>query len=192
MFIAAYNIFNEAQYLEESLKAIKPYVDYIVVIDGAYKNYPHKKAWSTDGSTDIASRYADMVIIPTEAWPSEIYKRNQYLIGHLGDTYIVLDGHEIWEGDFRFPIGDYYIREQIDTDPGNWHRFFQMFNHRDGIQYYQHHYKLIDGMGNDINSTEDYQGGYFIHKTPSYTKQQLVDRRKFFTTPMFDRGNKLK
>ena len=93
--IACFNIYNEAAVLEEALQAVKGKVDKIIVVDGAYEKFPHQIPYSTDGSIEIAVRYADELISPRKAWKSEIEKRNAYLIGKPGDVYLTLDGHEI-------------------------------------------------------------------------------------------------
>ena len=181
--IACYSVFNEAQHLKESLKSIKDKVDFIIVVDGAYENFPHQFPFSTDKTLAIAKKYADKVIETSEAWKSEILKRNQYLIGKPGDVYLQIDGHEIWSGDLTPPFGNYRIKMKM-TD--GWHEFFRMFKHQAGIRYERRHYELW--VKNKCLGQEFpvYPHGHLIHKEVKYSKKQLRDREKYFSTPSFD------
>ena len=102
--IAVYQIWNESQYLEESLKSIRDKVDLIVIVDGAFKKFRHKVPWSTDGTIEIAKRYVDILIETKKPWKNEVTKRNQYLIGKPGDFYLVMGGHEMWSGNLTPPF----------------------------------------------------------------------------------------
>jgi len=181
--IACYNIYNEAQYLEESLKSIRDKVDLIVVVDGAYKKFPHKIPWSTDGSLEIARRYTPYVIERDRAWESEIAKRNAYLIGSVGDIYLVIDGHEIWSGDLTPPFGNYRIKWKLSD---GWHEAFRMFKHKLGIHYQQFHYSIWIGNKCLDQDFPLYPHGYLIHKYPDYPKERQEARKKYYSLESFD------
>jgi len=181
--IAVYSVYNEAQYLEKSLKSIRDKVDFIIVIDGAYKKFPHKYPFSTDGTLKIAYKYADKVIETGEAWKSEVIKRNQYLIGEPGDVYIQIDGHEIWSGKLIPPFGNYRIKMRMRD---GWHEFFRMFIHQHTLRYYKKHYELWvkdKCLGQEFPI---YPHGHLIHKDVNYSKTQKKDRKKYFSTEDFD------
>ena len=181
--IAVYSVYDEIQYFEESLKSIRDKVDLIVVIDGAYKKYPHKYPFSTDKTLLVANKYADKVIETAEPWKSEIIKRNQYLIGKPGDIYLQLDGHEIWSGDLTPPFGNYKIRMQMKD---GWHKFFRMFEHQAGLHYQRRHYELWikdKCIGTDFPI---YPHGHIIHKDVDYSEERILAREKYFSTKSFD------
>jgi len=183
--IAVYSVFNEAQYLEESILSIKNKVDTIVVVDGAYKKFPHnpKNFQSTDGTLAIANKYSDILITFPKAWPSEIYKRNKYLVGKPGDIYIQLDGHEIFTGELIPPFGNYRMKMKMSD---GWHEFFRMFKHEPGIEYRKTHYKLWVGDKCLGQEYPVYPHGHLIHKDPDYSKKLRKARERFFTLPNFD------
>lgn len=74
---------NEAEYLETCLKLARPYVDEIVVIDTG----------STDGTQDIARRYAD--VFEEIEWPNSFAAARNYSLDRASGQYIlILDGDE--------------------------------------------------------------------------------------------------
>ncbi|SHL02089.1 glycosyltransferase family 2 protein [Rhodothermus profundi] len=74
---------NEAEYLETCLKLARPHVDEIVVIDTG----------STDGSQDIARRYAD--VFEEIEWPNSFAAARNYSLDRASGKYIlILDGDE--------------------------------------------------------------------------------------------------
>jgi glycosyltransferase involved in cell wall biosynthesis len=184
MLIACYNVYNEAAYFEESLERIRKKVDYIIVVDGAYKKFPHNVPYSTDGTIEIAEKYADRIVETAYPWPSEIEKRNQYLIGKKGDTYLVMDGHEVWVGDLKRPFGDYKIRTVRSEGDCS---FPKMFKHVEGIHYARKHYELYDKDNKLINneSWPEYQFGYLFHKE-GYREDRLKAREEYYNKPNFD------
>ena len=77
---------NESRYLEQCLKAARPFVDEIVIVDTG----------STDGTQDIARRYAD--IYDEIEWPGSFsVARNHSYDLASGRFIIVLDGDEVIE-----------------------------------------------------------------------------------------------
>jgi len=182
--IACYSIFNEAEFLEESILSIKDFVDKIVVVDGAYENFPHDSFWSTDGSIEIAKKYGADVVIPTCAWSSQIHKRNQYLkFGQPGDVMITIDGHEIWTGVLE-PQNEncrieMYIKDSLQE-------FFRMFVWEPGIEYRNYHYDLWVGSRRLNDTYSKYTKGVFIHKDVS-DKQRLKDKETYYSLPVSDR-----
>jgi hypothetical protein len=182
--IACYSVYNEAKYLEESLKSIKGKVDYIVVVDGAYKNFPHIKPYSTDDTIKIARRYADQVIlnpmkpnsIAELSWENQIQKRNKYLIGDPGDVYLAIDGHEIWYGELSPPFGNCRIK----TIKGNYNLdTFRMYVHEDGIEYRNKHYEVWVGEKLLNDEYTLYTKGYFVHKEDAHDEERLKAKKQY-------------
>ncbi len=74
---------NEAEYLETCLKLARPHVDEIVIIDTG----------STDGTQDIARRYAD--VFEEIEWPNSFAAARNYSLDRASGRYIlILDGDE--------------------------------------------------------------------------------------------------
>lgn len=74
---------NEAEHLETCLRLARPHVDEIVIIDTG----------STDGTQDIARRYAD--VFEEIEWPNSFAIARNYSLERASGTYIlVLDGDE--------------------------------------------------------------------------------------------------
>lgn len=102
--IACYSIYDNASTLPESLESVLPYVKKIVAVDGAYKNFPHKQPFSTDGTKEIFSNVCGnkvnwVWIGCNKAWPTQILKKNEFLkhVPH-GEWWIQIDGDEIITG----------------------------------------------------------------------------------------------
>lgn len=78
---AIVNVYEEAENLARCLRSIEDTVDRIVVADGAYADYPHDCAISTDGTRNVAHEKADVFITcqPHKPWLRERQKRNALL-----------------------------------------------------------------------------------------------------------------
>jgi len=103
--VGAVSFYNETEgnLLARCLAALRPLVDHLVCIDGAYTDFPlhNNSAASTDGSLDVARSRADVLIQSPASgpWSSEVLKRNVYLgCGQPGDWFLVVDADEIVEG----------------------------------------------------------------------------------------------
>lgn len=101
---ACLNVYQEAKWLERCLRSLlEPYrkVECIVVVDGAYAGFPHECPRSTDGTLEIAERFADIVVSKDTAWENEVIKRNFYVqFVPEGHWWLRIDGDEILKGDF--------------------------------------------------------------------------------------------
>jgi len=142
MLIGVCSFFNEVDFLEASLKALKILTHKLVVVDGAYVDFPHKRPYSTDGSLEIAKRYADMVIETKETWQDEIEKRNQYLVGNDGDYYLMVDADEVIEGNIPKLTKDDYQIMLHRVNEKTPYPVYRIFKHRKGLQYWGTHHAL--------------------------------------------------
>jgi len=50
---ACYSVFNESQFIENSVRSVLQFCDVVYVIDGPYKGFPHNAMCSTDGTLGI-------------------------------------------------------------------------------------------------------------------------------------------
>jgi len=82
------------------LESLEGQVDRVVVVDGAYADFPHDRPYSTDETREIARCYgAEWIGCPRvggafRAWRDEVEKRNAYLVGEEGDWYFQIDADE--------------------------------------------------------------------------------------------------
>ncbi len=91
---------NEAATLDKCLSLARPHVDEIVVIDTG----------STDGTQDIARRYAD--VYDEIAWPGSFAEARNYSLDKATGTHIlILDGDEWIEGEESWALVRAAIRQ---------------------------------------------------------------------------------
>ena len=157
--IGCCNAYQEAELLEACLTALRPLVDLLVVVDGAYRDFPWygNSPESTDGSLALAQKLADVVVrcplnyngthrVP---WTDEIKKRSQYLIGWEGDYYLVVDADEMVEGTFdRAHVclkQDWGVMLYREEQPSTRYPIHRLFMHRDGIHYRGTHHAVHVG-----------------------------------------------
>ncbi len=93
---------NEAEHLETCLRLARPHVDEIVIIDTG----------STDGTQDIARRYAD--VFEEIEWPNSFAAARNYSLDRAHGKYIlILDGDEY----IADPRDWHDLRSVIETTP---------------------------------------------------------------------------
>jgi hypothetical protein len=137
--------------VERSLRSLRQYCDHVIAIDGAFKDFPHDNPASTDGSLEVANKYAE-VIGAKAAWSSQMEKRNQYFIGGEGDYYLILDtdeyitgtlpkAHELTEPAYKIPI----------NTNGLICGTLRLIRHVDGMEYRESHAWIWDKQGRIIN-----------------------------------------
>jgi glycosyltransferase involved in cell wall biosynthesis len=87
--------YNEARMLPGCLESVHSQVDEIVVVDGAYRRFPHTVPYSTDKTRQIAEAYgARWIECPPDGWERQYHKRTAYLVGAEGDWYLHIDADE--------------------------------------------------------------------------------------------------
>lgn len=95
-------VYNEENLLPGALESLLQVVDRIVVVDGAYRQFPHPEGifHSTDATLEIVRCYgAELIECPPTGWPNERIKRSAYLRGEEGDWYLHLDADERLRGE---------------------------------------------------------------------------------------------
>ena len=103
---ACYIVYNNERTIIVSLKSIVPYVEKIIMVDGAFKDYPHIIPYSTDYTKELAQKICGTKLTwigcNGKAWIGEPTKRNVYL-KHIpnGKWFITIDGDEIVRGKIR-------------------------------------------------------------------------------------------
>lgn len=148
MILACVIFYNdEIELIENCFKSLKGKVDRILAVDGAYKEFPHDKPYSTNGALEIAKQYADCVIETKEAWHDQATKRNQYLIHeNENDYYFIIDADEVLSGnipkDLKEDVYKLFIEKPTanGTLPGEYCR---LIRHQSGIAYQKKHNLLM-------------------------------------------------
>lgn len=84
--------FNEARMLPMCLGHLPKEAE-VVLFDGAYNHFPHKKPYSTDGTLEIASLWGAEVVNVRRAWKDQCEKRTATLIP--GEIVFVVDADEM-------------------------------------------------------------------------------------------------
>jgi hypothetical protein len=143
-------IYNDTPALVEAcLKSLLPICDTIIAIDGAFKEFPHDKPYSTDGSLDVARHYADMTIEALEPWKDQATKRNAYLtLRNPRDYYFILDTDETADGMKPADLSEdvYGVKFNEEQDGRFYPAIFnRLIRHQPGIQYQGKHNVLMAG-----------------------------------------------
>lgn len=157
MIIGCMNVYQDADLLAVTLPALAAHVDRIVMVDGAYLDFPAYSpgGLSTDGTHELAKSFGvDMISAPGL---NEIEKRSRYFVGGFGDWYLVVDADEVIEGvdanairsllsDVTGPC-DYWVAFCDGRAPweDKHRRVFRLHRHRDGIRYYGTHHAVHIG-----------------------------------------------
>lgn len=153
------NAYQDAAFLEQSLQVLSRLVDRIIVVDGAYRDFPlyGPGPASVDGTLEVARRHrATIIEAGAQPWPDEIAKRNAYLAPEhyaQGDYVMVVDADEICEGevdrDFLAEQEDWLVELYLvgaaggrDGCPYSIHRLYRW---RPGIQYAGTHHAVHVG-----------------------------------------------
>lgn len=122
--IAYYSIYNEADFIEYSLKSVCPFVDKTIIIEGAWKETyltnGHKR--STDGTIDIVQKYIKEnpnldISIYFHNEDTQLEQRNQiwkYLPTKEPFTLLLVDGDEVWEKPELEKISSLYYNQDYN------------------------------------------------------------------------------
>lgn len=158
MLIAGYNIYNEIDHIEESVKSVYDHVGKVVFVDGRYKGFYEDKPvasndgtvqWIKDKDNDPENKF-HFIKAPKSPWKetktqsAQGVKRSAYLIGEPGDTYLYLDGHEIvieWRKvDLLLGEVAFARLDLPDEDPQISVKAPRIFAHQEGVKYITHSY----------------------------------------------------
>lgn len=104
--IVAYNVYNNAATIRESLLSVLPYVEKVIAVDGAYIRFPHKL--KSGASTDETKKIFHELCGPKLTWiaqkkpMSQVAKKNMLLRNiPNGEWFFRLAGDEIVTGNIK-------------------------------------------------------------------------------------------
>lgn len=148
--VACVNVYNEELFLPLCLSSLRKKVDEIVLVDGAYQDFPSEYCFSTDDTLKIAQRFRCKIITNTKFWEDEIEKRNTYLDYVFTnfndhDYILVVDADEVITGDFPRELNKeaYYIKQVRFQLPPS--QEIRLFRNQKGLHYQGCHNALFIG-----------------------------------------------
>jgi glycosyltransferase involved in cell wall biosynthesis len=167
---ACLSIFQEADVIDETLRAANHWAEGFVVLDGAYKNFPEAgDGPSTDETLRIVERFRDSIaanrpfIIESKLWEDQVAKRNRYLELVPDDDWVM-----IVDADFRIIFyGNGYEEYKTNLTEQKWQAFQGrvimrtplgilldyhwgnpfLFRKLPGLHYKFNHYSIYDADG---------------------------------------------
>ena len=168
--------FNEAKMLPMCLGHL-PHGTRVQVIDGAYVDYPYVKAYSTDGTLDIARRWGAEVVEVTEPWRDQIAKRTAQLTP--GEVVFILDADELLHSDLpelpeEADVGWVTMASPVYDRPFLSPRVFRV---REGWHYAGRHHWIFDAEG-DLVTSHTYAGKKYRHAILPVTVTNERDTRE--------------
>lgn len=165
MIVAVFSVFNEEQFLERCLKAVRNQVDRLYVFDGAYQGFPCDVPFSTDRTIPISRQYADEVFLTDKLYAGEIEKKNFILSKiALGDYCFLIDGDEEFQGKLPVLELDDYEIELRRTDGIPPYPVYRIYRKRPGLEFRGTHHALFiadDCLNHKVKPT--LPGCHFIH-----------------------------
>ena len=143
MLVGTIITYNDWPLIKDCVESIIDKVDKIIVVDGAYDDFPCDINYSTDGTIAYLDDLdkVELIIAPGI---SEVAKRNKYL-EPLNDNDICLniDADEVLIGDIPPLTSDIGIIDWVDGHSKHiQRRVTKLFKYRTGLRYLHCHYTL--------------------------------------------------
>lgn len=191
MLIGCLSFYEEKDFIRESAESLLRVADKVIAVDGAYRDFPHKIPYSTDGTLDIlaALRREQLkqleVVEVREAWEDEIVKRNRYLIGNEGDYYLMIDADEVIYGfadDRKYSEQPDWQLRSTRLDGVHSHYIHRLFRHRKGLSYFGCHNCLR--VGDELIRNPDrlprYEGLTIRHYTDNRSQKRADEKGEYY------------
>jgi len=181
MMYLCFCVYDEVEFLEKHILAAKKAAPYaqVVVVDGAYVDFPHKHCSSTDGTLEVADNLADHVITCTEPWKSIEEKRSRYFIGNNGDEYLVVDADEELVGVVPMDIELTDARCEIRCDDGRKYSVFRYHKHFGSMFYFGQHNALWRDGVYVFPGVNTLHGCCLNHRNQSVPGERMLAKQHF-------------
>ena len=148
--IVLMSVFNEERGIAKAIESVHDVADEIWVFDGAFKEYPHEKPYSTDRTLNIARLYDKVRIFECkEAWENQIQKRSaMFKEGREGDVFFILDGDEYVANPemirkySNFDVGWGWTISNLYDQPT---ATVRLLKYQEGLHYAGRHYWIYNG-----------------------------------------------
>jgi hypothetical protein len=140
--------YNDYPLVCKTVSSLLPFCTEIIAVDGRYSDFPQigGSDYSTDGTLEYLQSIDNVRIIHA-AGLQEVEKRNEYLVGEVGDWYVHLDADEEWTGPLEVPDTDMGIVKLRRSVPKHYMDRIRLFRHVEGLHYEGKHYWLKDSEG---------------------------------------------
>lgn len=189
------------------LESLQGQVDRIVVVDGAYAQFPYEEPVSTDATREIALCYgAEWIDCPDDeegyprAWRTQVEKRNAYLVGEEGDWYLIIDADNRLIGTLPEPMDGmvYVFRSSNRMGQPVW--ALRLLQHQGRMRYEGSHNGLwSDGqlmnrrfLPADRVVYVDPGMCHYVHLAALRSANRLIAKRRFYERQTADeRGYRL-
>jgi hypothetical protein len=162
-------------------------IDRIIVIDGAYKDFPHTYPYSDDQTCQIAGAFG-CEWIPAPAgrpWKDEVEKRNTYLVGEEGDWYFHIDADERLMGVLPEPKDGNTYWLHINHRYGSGSSWIpRLFQHKGDTRYFgAHHHLWRDQMliWNEAPTRISREQAYLLHLSHLRPVDRQLDKLEWLS-----------
>jgi hypothetical protein len=138
--------YNDWPLVKDCVESVAGYVDRIVAVDGAFRDFPGEGG-STDGTWEYLAGLEKCTAVMASGL-SEVEKRNLYLVAENG-YYLHLDADERVENPeqlLEIPDRDILFCP-MTRDDGVLHHYPRVFRALEGLHYEGLHYRLVDRRG---------------------------------------------
>lgn len=136
MIVACYPIFNEDDFIAYSLRSVYPFVDRIIILDGAGELMmfcANPDGSSTDNTLEIVRSFPDpehKIGLISRKWASLLEKRNTYLrMCDEGDIVFTIDGDEVYKSSDVKRMLHAFENEDVQGVLNLYYYFYPDFNH---------------------------------------------------------------
>ncbi|MCL5290917.1 MAG: glycosyltransferase [Actinobacteria bacterium] len=200
--IAVTIFYNEREMLPGCLETLDD-VDEIVLVDGAYADFPYEVPWSTDGTLEWIKERQKIdtrirLIECKTAWADEVEKRSAYFTGGEGDWYLIIDADErlvcVDENTMEslksyvqsYPL-DYFMLD-VMTQPATpqIERYGRIFRHLPGLRYETAHSNIVaDGKmllaeSPSHGTVSLYSGCHIVHLKKARLSERVEEKYDYY------------
>jgi len=198
LFCALVSIFDQPYTLAHTLESLIGVIDKVLIMDGAYEDWPSKNDVSDEETLHVIERYKQWLNIEYDAAPrlSEVEKKNRNLSKlEAGDIALLIDADEIAIGLIREGFErardmveyDCWTLHYIDIKPGSRMVYRpipwihpRLLRYKPGMHYEETHWIIKDLEGKRYDQTSEAKRineFFLIHLSFLHTKLYEEQRR---------------
>lgn len=198
--VACVSVFNDIDMLAGCFESLAG-VDEIIVVDGAYADFPHESPFSTDGTLEWIKQRRKIdprirLIECERPWADEIEKRSAYFTGSEGDWYLQIDADErlvasaesisalkayLKVTPFDCLMFDMSVSLQAEKE-----RYVRLYRHQAGLRYEKTHYNVArDGKSVYFDAIMNgraplYPGISLQHLRKERSQERKIERLAYY------------
>ena len=158
MITATILVFNNANTIDRAISSVLPYSNRVIVVDGAFKDYPHRFDYSTDGTAEIAQTYPQVEFVKGTEYATEAQKRNVYLsMLKEGELFLVLGSEqelsELDENAYKDPFS--FLKILRPQQRIQWQLAPRLFRYKNDMFYHNHYLMEIGSQVYSLANQKD-------------------------------------